>query len=242
VSKPDPALVRTINARNVAVAERIDAVYMSAAPTPEEKVLDFEPALAVADAFVGRDAVFTALETFRSTHDRGYFDIVAEAGLGKTALAAAITRRKAGSFKHRWMESVARAGIKDLVFHDLRRTFCHVVDPMRCGLRGDPHVARRAAAWFGKVLHSQLGRAAARCGDETRGVHERGFRRESVMQVPLTATSVPPSYIEQNVSMRNVVPRDRTHTIIPGISKSLRFLTAAIGAKSDSVEMALGFV
>jgi hypothetical protein len=29
------------------------------------------------------------------------------------------------------------------------------------------------------------------------------------MQVPLTATSVPPSYVEQNVSMRNMVPRDR---------------------------------
>jgi hypothetical protein len=59
----------------------------------------------------------------RTINARGYFDIVAEAGLGKTAPAAAITRCKAGSFKHRWMETVARAGIKDLVFHDLRRTF-----------------------------------------------------------------------------------------------------------------------
>ena len=90
----DQALVNTINARNVAVAERIDAVYMSAAPTPEEKVLDFDSALAVADAFVGRETVFAALETFRTNYDRGYFDIVAEAGLGKTALAAAIARRR----------------------------------------------------------------------------------------------------------------------------------------------------
>ena len=89
----DRALVNTINAQNAAVAGRIDAVYMSAAPTPEEKVLDFDAVLAVADAVVGRDAVFAALETFRTNHDRGYFDVVAEAGLGKTALAAAITRR-----------------------------------------------------------------------------------------------------------------------------------------------------
>ena len=82
------------DARKVAVAERIDAVYMSAAPTPQEKILDFDSTLAVADAFVGRETVFAALETFRTNYDRGYFDIVAEAGLGKTALAAAITRRR----------------------------------------------------------------------------------------------------------------------------------------------------
>ncbi|MBI3967283.1 MAG: hypothetical protein HY329_16735 [Chloroflexi bacterium] len=89
----DRALVNTINARNVAVAERIDAVYLSSAPTPSEKILDFDSVLAVADELVGREAVFAEIETFRAGHDRGYFDVVAEAGLGKTALAAAITRR-----------------------------------------------------------------------------------------------------------------------------------------------------
>jgi hypothetical protein len=90
----DQALVNTVNAQNAAVAGRIDAVYMNAAPTPLEKILDFDSTLAVADAFVGREAVFAALETFRTNYDRGYFDIVADAGLGKTALAAAITRRR----------------------------------------------------------------------------------------------------------------------------------------------------
>jgi hypothetical protein len=94
VTQLDQALVHILNARNAAVAGRIDNVYMSAAPTPQEKVLDFESVLAIADAFVGREAVFAALETFCVTHDRGYFDVVAEAGLGKTALAAAITRRR----------------------------------------------------------------------------------------------------------------------------------------------------
>src|SRR5712691_2842795 len=79
VTQLDRALVNTITARNVAVAERIDAVYMSAAPTPEEKVLDFDAVLGVADQVVGRGAVFAALETFRTSHDRGYFDVVAEA-------------------------------------------------------------------------------------------------------------------------------------------------------------------
>jgi hypothetical protein len=66
--------------------------YMSAAPTPDEKVLDFDSALAVADAFVGRETVFAALETFR-TNATAATDIVAEAGTGKQ-LAAAIARRR----------------------------------------------------------------------------------------------------------------------------------------------------
>jgi hypothetical protein len=100
-------------------------------------------------------------------------------------------------------------------------------------LRGEPLPG--SAKYYIHNWDAPLPDAVTKLEAYTRGVLEG----KSVMQGPLTATSVPPSYIEQSVSMRNVVPGDRTHTIIPGIS--LRFLTAAIGAKSDSVEMALGF-
>jgi hypothetical protein len=43
--------------------------------------------------FRGRRSVFVALKAFRAAHRSGYFEIVGDAGLGKTALAAAVTMR-----------------------------------------------------------------------------------------------------------------------------------------------------
>jgi hypothetical protein len=42
--------------------------------------------------FVGREAIFAALQVFQARHPCGYFRITADAGLGKTALAAEIAR------------------------------------------------------------------------------------------------------------------------------------------------------
>ncbi len=41
---------------------------------------------------------------------------------------------------------------------------------------------------------------------------------ESVAQVPLTATQVPPSYAEQSLSARKMVPRDRIELSTPAFS------------------------
>ncbi len=62
-------------------------------PELEDYVKDFREALDSTQPFVGRDFIFTAIAQFQSQYDRGYFRIVADAGLGKTALAAAITHR-----------------------------------------------------------------------------------------------------------------------------------------------------
>lgn len=43
--------------------------------------------------FSGRTEVFEKIEAFRASHDRGYFEVLADSGLGKTALAAEFTRR-----------------------------------------------------------------------------------------------------------------------------------------------------
>jgi tetratricopeptide (TPR) repeat protein len=46
--------------------------------------------------FVGRQHVFERLEAFMRAHQYGYFRIIADAGLGKTALAATLTQRYGG--------------------------------------------------------------------------------------------------------------------------------------------------
>ena len=90
-------LVGSVNAAGgkVVVAKRIDRLYMNAAPPPIDYVLDFSSLISSATAgFVGREAVFAALDTFVQQRQGGYFEIVADAGLGKTAVAAEITRRR----------------------------------------------------------------------------------------------------------------------------------------------------
>jgi serine/threonine-protein kinase len=59
----------------------------------EQYRLDFADETAMADKIVGRTTVFAALEQFAGTHASGYFRLTADAGLGKTALAAAVSRR-----------------------------------------------------------------------------------------------------------------------------------------------------
>lgn len=61
---------------------------------PADYVRDFQELIEAATlGFVGRDRLFAELEKFRSAAGRGYFEIVADAGLGKTALAAEIVKR-----------------------------------------------------------------------------------------------------------------------------------------------------
>lgn len=89
-----PTLVDTLNAQKAVVAQRIDAVYLGDTPPLADHIIDFEPVIATAAAgFVGRDSIFAALDRFCHQHANGYVDIGADAGLGKTALAAEITRR-----------------------------------------------------------------------------------------------------------------------------------------------------
>jgi Phage integrase family len=116
------------------------------------------------------------------------------------------------------METVARAGINDLVFHDLRRTFATWLT--QCGvdyavirmLRGEPLPG--SVKYYIQNWDAPLRDAVTKLETYTRKVLEG----DSVMQVPLTATSVPPSYVEQNVSMRNMVPRDRIELSTPAFS------------------------
>ena len=46
------------------------------------------------DHFVGREWLVTELDTFLHKHDRGYFIVEAEAGLGKTTFLAWLVRKR----------------------------------------------------------------------------------------------------------------------------------------------------
>ena len=64
-------------------------------PALKDYVYDFKDLITSTTRwFVGREYVFASLTEFQTTHDCGYFRITADAGLGKTALAAEIAKRK----------------------------------------------------------------------------------------------------------------------------------------------------
>jgi hypothetical protein len=91
-----PTLAGTINATAAAVAQVIyggvhQTVEIAAARPVQDFVRDFD--LDATYEFVGRGAIFEALEDFAAKNPSGYFEIVADAGLGKTALAIEIARR-----------------------------------------------------------------------------------------------------------------------------------------------------
>ena len=73
-----------------------EVVYRSISqdyPSLRDHAIDFGNVLMVADRFVGRDKLFQRLADFAAQRPCGYLQVVADAGLGKTALAAAAAKR-----------------------------------------------------------------------------------------------------------------------------------------------------
>ena len=87
--------VGTLNAENAVVAKNLfgDVIFQRAEKPATDFILPFDLDSAAGD-FVGRDAVFAALDAFARDNPGGYFEIVADAGIGKSALAAEIARRR----------------------------------------------------------------------------------------------------------------------------------------------------
>ena len=129
--------------------------------------------------------------------------------------------KDANSFKHNWSRTCERAGIHDLHFHDLRHTFstwltqCGVDYAVIQTLKGEPLPG--SAKYYIHNWDSRLRDAVMRLENFT-----RSFLAEENLQkppeVPLSATQVPPSYVERSLSMRNVVPRDRIELSTPAFS------------------------
>jgi hypothetical protein len=87
-------LINTLQATNVVAAGKIFGnVYQGDVRRPDDYILDFDLD-AAARGFVGRAEVFGRLDSFADHYPGGYFEIIADAGLGKTALAAEIARRR----------------------------------------------------------------------------------------------------------------------------------------------------
>ena len=127
--------------------------------------------------------------------------------------------KDAGSFKHRWMETVQRAGLSGLVFHDIRRTFATWLTQSGVDyaiirmLRGEPLPG--SAKYYIQNWDTPLRDAVTKLEAYTRRILEG----DSAVQVPpLTASQVPPSYLEQSLSPRKVVPRDRIELSTPAFS------------------------
>ena len=70
-----------------------DVVVANPYPALNDYYLDFREDLARARGFVGRGAVFDYVAEFEHSRHSGYLRIIADAGLGKTALAAEAARR-----------------------------------------------------------------------------------------------------------------------------------------------------
>ena len=122
------------------------------------------------------------------------------------------------SFKHTWLRTCERAGIHNLHFHDLRHTFttwltqCGVDYAVIQTLKGEPLPG--SAKYYIHNWDARLRDAVTRLESFTRAI----LSDKNVVEVPLTATKVPPSYVEQSLSARNMVPRDRIELSTPAFS------------------------
>ena len=122
------------------------------------------------------------------------------------------------SFKHTWIRTCERAGVHNLHFHDLRHTFstwltqCGVDYAVIQTLRGDSLPG--SAKYYIHNWDARLRDAVMRLEAFTKAL----VRGENTIQVPLTATSVPPLNLEKPVSMRKMVPRDRIELSTPAFS------------------------
>ncbi len=122
------------------------------------------------------------------------------------------------SIKHTWMRTCERAGVHDLHFHDLRHTFttwltqCGVDYAVIQTLKGEPLPG--SAKYYIHNWNARLRDAVTRLESFTKAL----LSGENASQVPLGATSLPPSYLEQSLSPREVVPRDRIELSTPAFS------------------------
>ena len=82
-----------VRAVNVAVIQHNDGTVTFAERPLTTWVLPFN-VNSLGENFIGRQDIFMAIDSFAQQHPRGYIEVTAEAGLGKTALAAELARRR----------------------------------------------------------------------------------------------------------------------------------------------------
>jgi hypothetical protein len=117
-------------------------------PALKDYAIDFDDLIKKAtERFVGRKEFFERLGQFPKQHPCGYFRVVADAGLGKTALAAAVAKRlKAPAFFANASRGLTRSdqGLNHLAVELIAR-FCLAHDHL-------PARAGDDSAFFGRVL------------------------------------------------------------------------------------------
>jgi hypothetical protein len=140
--------------------------------------------------FVGREFVFAALETFWNAHDRGYFVISGEPGIGKTALAAVgVKRRHLNLFAPIEEEvSIPQKTVKHTPVQKLYNGFIALL----AGAHGLVEINRRLRA--DQVLQAAFGREA--CAEQS--------------VVPETLDACTPPNVEQMRQAVDTVSRRRS--------------------------------
>ena len=129
--------------------------------------------------------------------------------------------KDANSFKHRWLETIEREGVRELHLHDLRHTFATWL--LEAGVDYiviEKLLGHRLPGTGDLYIHdgdSRLRDAVTRLAVLT----EQKLREEIGVKKQEKAFQVPPSYVEliQNrVSSGKVVPRDRIELSTPAFS------------------------
>jgi len=133
--------------------------------------------------------------------------------------------KDANSIKHRWLDTIERAGVHELHFHDLRHTFATWL--LEAGLDYiviEKLLGHRLPGTSDLYIHdwdSRLRDAVTRLAVLTeKKLREEisAKKQEKAFQVPL---EVPPSYVEliqSPVSSGKMVPRDRIELSTPAFS------------------------
>jgi hypothetical protein len=143
--------------RAVVVTGNYNVVYQyldQHCPSLKDYVYNFDDERKLAQRFVGRDDIFRRLDDFTGRHC-GYFRVVADAGLGKTALAAAAARRL-----HAPVFFANASGGRTRPDQCLNHLAVDLI--ARFGLAHHDHLPARPgedSSFLGKVLAEAVGRA-----------------------------------------------------------------------------------
>ncbi|TFD49577.1 hypothetical protein E3T55_10885 [Cryobacterium frigoriphilum] len=79
--------------KHSSVGGDVNIISGPAIPDLYDAYKDFSQEMTLTAEFVGRGELFAELERFEATHRKGYFRLIADAGLGKTAIAAEVAHR-----------------------------------------------------------------------------------------------------------------------------------------------------
>ena len=117
--------------------------------------ISFANELSLADSLVGRENVFASIARFQTSNACGYFRLTADAGLGKTTLAAAVAKRL-GAFAF----FASRSGGVTKPRHCLNHLSAELIARFRLPYTALPDRAGEDGSFFEKILAESAAKAS----------------------------------------------------------------------------------